>query len=128
MKEEFEVMIKNMSIDQMPNDDMRVVAQECGVDVARLLLRKLRGASILIPRRCYNKIADKFILEKFDGTNAKKLASVCSYSLRNVYRVVENEDLRRKEKKPRLKQFKLPLFPGDVPEENPALLQGVANG
>ena len=98
LRGEYGRTVENISIADMPNDDMLCVAQECGLEVAKALLNKMSGASIIVPRRRYNKIADKFIIRKFDGKNAKTLASACGYSLRNVYRVIEKEDRRRERK------------------------------
>jgi Mor family transcriptional regulator len=99
MREEFESLIKKITISEMPNNDMKCVAETCGVDVAVKLLRNLPGALINIPQRAFNKVADKFVISKFDGSNAKKLAQITGYSHNHVYRIVRRENELRKSRK-----------------------------
>ena len=113
MREEFEALIKKMGIDQMPNDDLKVVAKECGTDVALALLKNLPGAVINIPKRAFNKVADQFVIGNFNGHNAKQLARVCGYSLNHIYRIVRRENDRRETKRPGVQFKQLELFAGE---------------
>jgi Mor family transcriptional regulator len=105
LKEEFEAAISAMSEADMPNDDMRGVAHECGVDVAVKLLRHHRGEYLCVPNQHpFGRVADRFVIDKFDGTNAKQLARATGYSLRHIYEIIEREDAARAGRKPKFAQ------------------------
>ncbi|HNW37161.1 MAG TPA: Mor transcription activator family protein [Candidatus Ozemobacteraceae bacterium] len=63
-----------ITIDDMPNDDMRLVAETLGVQVAVDLLRHLGGITLSIPKRGLGKLAERLIRAEYDGSNAKRLA------------------------------------------------------
>lgn len=97
LKTEFDELIEGMSIDDMPNGDMKLVAQECGVKVAIALLKKMNGTGIYIPKMdAFCKIIKGFVLKNFNSSNAKELAITCNISQRKVYEIIEEEDERRK--------------------------------
>jgi Mor family transcriptional regulator len=85
-----------MSIEDMPNEDMRDVAELCGIEVAVSLIKHFQGSKISVPRnRAYLKLAEKFIIANYDGDNAKRLSQVCCCSLDYVYKCIKKEDSRR---------------------------------
>jgi Mor family transcriptional regulator len=121
LREQFEKQIQGMQFEDMPNQDMQYVAHECGIETALTLLRKVAGSYLVVPRRNpFAKVIRRFVLDKFDGHNAKDLANACGCSRDFIYGIVQAEDLRRKEKViERFPQLKLNLFDqpqGSVPE------------
>lgn len=77
-----------LTIDEMPNEDLRLVARKCGVEVANQLIIHLQGVSIHVPRRALKKATEKYIRENYDGHNVKELALACGFSVRHVYGVL----------------------------------------
>jgi Mor family transcriptional regulator len=78
-------LLENITIDDMPNQDMKLVAELCGIDVAVKLLQELGGVGIMIPKFGFRKVIQKYICDNFDGTNAKRLALELGVSLRFIY-------------------------------------------
>lgn len=100
LKNEFDALVNAMTIDDMPNEDLKTVADICGPSVAISLIKNFEGINIYIPKRgVFLRIAERFIIDKFDGTNAKTLALACKLSQRAVYTIVEYEDKKRKSKR-----------------------------
>jgi Mor family transcriptional regulator len=100
LKQEFEAAVALMKEEDMPNADMRDVARELGAEVAVKLMKQLPGAYLCVPNQHpFGKIAKKFVIDKFDGSNAKQLARVTGFSLRHIYEIVEQEDEDRAARK-----------------------------
>ncbi len=102
-----------LSMDEMPNKDLALVAKKCGLDVATKLILHLQGVSIHVPQKALKKVADKYIRENYDGHNAKELAVVCGVCVRHVYGVVgegpkKKAAARKPVKKPEKKPMKRP--------------------
>jgi hypothetical protein len=98
LKTEFETAVDGMTPEHMPNDDLAYVAESCGNGVAVALVKRCAGMMIAVPKSATRKVAEVFIIDKFDGSNAKQLARATGFSLRHVYEVVQAEDERRKNK------------------------------
>lgn len=64
-------------IDDMPNQDMKDIAEICGVEAAIKLLMNFGGLRINIPANGLNILEKRIILNEFDGhaQSIKKLAS-----------------------------------------------------
>lgn len=64
MKEEFLKFVnENMTVDDMPTKDMKMIAKSCGVEVAIKLMTKLRGGlHIYTPGYWQKKVVKKYIL------------------------------------------------------------------
>ena len=100
LKQEYEAAIVKMTEEEMPNGDMRDVARELGVEVAVKMMRQLPGAYLCVPNQHpFKSIGEKFVVNKFDGSNAKQLARVTGFSLRHIYEIVEQEDASRASRK-----------------------------
>jgi Mor family transcriptional regulator len=99
LQAEYDQLLKDITIEDMPSQDMMFVAEQCGIKVALDLIKKLGGVWLYIPKRnALMKIAKKIIIKNFDGTNAKQLAILCNISERQVYSIVEEEDSNRKDR------------------------------
>ena len=98
LKAEFETAVAGMTAAEMPNNDLADVSASCGNDVAVALVKQCAGMNIIVPKRATYKVAERFIVDRFNGSNAKALARACNVSLRHVYEIVEHEDARRKNK------------------------------
>lgn len=83
--------ISRLTIDDMPNTDMELVAHSCGIEVAARLLAELPGLSISVPKTGLRKVINRYIAEEYDGNNVKELALECSVSIRHVYNIINKK-------------------------------------
>lgn len=65
-----------ITINDIPEGAMRLVADLCGLDVAVSLMQNMKGLTISVPSNGFEKIEKKIILDEYDGTTEtlKKLA------------------------------------------------------
>jgi Mor family transcriptional regulator len=80
-----------LTIDDLPNEDLVLVAKSCGIEVATQLMVNLQGLTISIPRSAMRKIICKYISENYNGKNVKQLALECGVSTRYVYCVIQKK-------------------------------------
>lgn len=91
-----------ITIEDIPEGAMRLVADLCGLDVAVSLMQNMKGLTISVPSNGFEKIEKKIILDEYDGTTEtlKKLAL--------------NLDLNEKTVRGILKDYKLENTPGQL--------------
>ena len=81
-------MLKNVTTQDMPSEDMRLVAETCGINVAIKLMKGMGGTAIYIPKHPYFKLVEK-IIKEFDNINYKEVAlafGVTERHVRNIWR------------------------------------------
>jgi Mor family transcriptional regulator len=78
----------NLTPEDMPNRDLKIVAELCGTEVATKLLKELGGIQISIPQNGAKRVLQTYILKRYDGTNVKELAIDTGISERHVYRML----------------------------------------
>ncbi len=83
--------IKNITEEDMPNEDMKIIAGLCGVDVAMELIDKAPGLLIRIPNNSFKHLKDAYILKNYDGTRGSvlKLAVECEVSDSYIYNTLK---------------------------------------
>ncbi len=86
-----------INIEDMPNNDMKLVAESCGIEVAVMLLQYLSGIQLNIPKFGFKKIIDRYILENYDGHNAQDLAMKLDVSQRYVYKILKGNNKKKNE-------------------------------
>jgi Mor family transcriptional regulator len=79
---------KNISLDDMPNGDMRMVAENCGIQTALLLMRELPALNIYIPSGWHKTIVERYIQKHHRKIDVKHLALSCGVSETFVYNVI----------------------------------------
>lgn len=85
MLEQYKDFVEILSEDDFSNDDMRLVSDIFGPEIAFLLLAELGGLQLNVPKSGLNKIREKYIKKYFDGSNAKTLSVKCRCSQSYVY-------------------------------------------
>lgn len=83
--------LKKITVEDMPNRDMQLVAEQCGVEVAAALLDRLNGICIYIPKLGDRNLIKRYILNHYDGSNAKNLALELSVSEQFVYKTLAED-------------------------------------
>lgn len=82
--------MKEITIQDMPNGDMRLVAELCGVEIAVKLMEQLGGVNIYIPKLLEKRLMEAYVQRHYTGSNAKELAIKMGKSVRFVYGLVES--------------------------------------
>jgi Mor family transcriptional regulator len=77
--------------DDLPNDDMRLIADLLGLEAAFLMILKLGGIQLIVPKSGLKKLAKKYIKAKFDGSNVKSLAIKCGVSTTFAYSCINKD-------------------------------------
>jgi Mor family transcriptional regulator len=80
--------LKDITIDDMPNEAIRLVAETCGLPLAVELLRTCGGARLEVPRFGFKKLIDRKIVKEFDGGNTRRLSSKFGVSKSYVYNIL----------------------------------------
>ncbi len=63
----------DLTPDDMPTEDTRLIADSLGVEVALILMNELSGMTLIIPKNGLNKIKNRYIYENYDGTKKSRL-------------------------------------------------------
>lgn len=73
-------------------ENMRLVAEQCGIDTAISLLQKMAGIIIYVPNNGIKHLMTDYIRHNFDGTRdcANRLAIECGVSINHIYNIVSN--------------------------------------
>lgn len=65
--------MKNLTPDNMPNDELKLVAEFLGIDTTLELMDALSGCVINIPKYGFRKAREAFIIRNYDGTKMSRL-------------------------------------------------------
>lgn len=87
---EFKEWMKNVTSNDMPNDDLKFVAENAGIKSAMALILLVPGLTVTIPRNALKTLKEKHILNEYDGTKytLNRLAVECDLSQRYVYNLI----------------------------------------
>lgn len=73
-----------LEFDDLPNDELRLVAKDFGLSVAIGIWRRLAGTPLSLPTRFPRDFAIRFIRAHYDGHNAPQLARSLGLTMRTV--------------------------------------------
>lgn len=87
----------NLEIEDLP-EIYQIIADELNIETALKLGEMFGGSPVYFPilERALIRIRNKAILEEFDGTNHRQLSRKYNLSLRHVYKVLRDEQERRR--------------------------------
>ena len=96
---EFQQWMQNVTSDDMPNDDLKFVAENAGVKSALILILLLPGLTVNIPKHALKSLKERYILKEYDGTKftLNRLTIECGLSQRYVYNLIKR-NLQQKKK------------------------------
>lgn len=97
---EYKPWMDYIRIEDMPNDDLKTIAERAGIKSAIALIFCTGGITVTIPRIPFKSAKERYIKDKFDGTkySINKLAIDCEYSQRQIYKILENINVTPKKK------------------------------
>jgi len=63
----------NLTVNDLPNDDLKIVADVVGLSTAIKLLQDLPGTLISIPKTGLNKCRNYYIYKNYDGSKESRV-------------------------------------------------------
>jgi len=98
---DFKPWMENITIEDLPNDDLKFVAQCAGIKAALTLIFCLPGLIVNIPKNALKKLKERYILKEYDGTKLtlNRLVIECELSQRHVEAVIR-KNLKKNKKPP----------------------------
>lgn len=98
---QFEPWMEKATPNDMPNDDLKFVAEKAGMRQALMLIFLLPGLTVSIPKNALKTLKERHIINEYDGTRytLNRLAVECDLSQRHVYKIINNHLKGKDEKK-----------------------------
>ena len=89
---QYEPWMDNATPNDMPNDDLKFVAETVGMRQAFLFIFLLSGLTVYVPKNALKLVKERHIINEYDGTRytINKLAKECDLSQRQIYRIISN--------------------------------------
>ena len=77
--------------EDMPNDDLKFIAESAGIKSALALIFCTPGLTVTIPKNSFKEVKERYIMSKYDGTkySINRLAVDCGLSQRYIYKIIE---------------------------------------
>lgn len=78
--------------EDMPNDDLKTIAESAGIRSALALIFLTPGLTVSIPRNAFTEVKKRYIISQYDGRKytINRLALECGYSQRYIYKIIES--------------------------------------
>lgn len=89
------------------NEDMASLAELVGMESTLKIMESFSGVGLYVPKGGLKKTIERYILDNYDGTNARKLALRTGMTERFVYSLLERHRV------PDPNQGELPFGEGD---------------
>lgn len=89
--EDYPKWMETVTAEDMPNDDLKFVAQTAGIKDALRLILLFPGLTVSIPKNALRKLKEKYIAKEYDGTKftLNRLAVECQISQRHMYKIIQ---------------------------------------
>lgn len=83
--------LNEITEDEMPNEELKIIASLCGVQTAVDLMKKLPGVMISIPTKSLITLRNKYICKRYDGTKKSLLELSLNFGLsqRQIYKILK---------------------------------------
>ncbi len=77
--------------DDMPNDDLKFLAETAGIKSVLALIFSSPGLTVSIPKTAFKEVKERYILNNYDGRKytINKMAVECDLSQRHVYKIIK---------------------------------------
>lgn len=88
---EYKPWMDYITVDDMPNDDLKTIAENAGLQAAIALVFGAPGLTVNIPKEAFRAVKERYIIDKYDGTkySVNNLAIQCGFSQRNIYQIIK---------------------------------------
>lgn len=87
-------ILKNLRPEDMPNDDLKFIAEVCGIETAIALLKNVPGTNIYIPSSGYSFLMEQKIKNEFNnGISPNRLAVEYGTSVQKIREILKRKDV-----------------------------------
>lgn len=88
--------LDNLTEEDMPNEELKVIASLCGVETAIALMKNIPGVMVCIPSKSLIKLRNKYICKKYDGKKKSiiELSRELGLSERAIYDILKKNMLK----------------------------------
>ena len=89
--------VNKITPENLPNEDLKMVALLLGLEAAIKLMCEIPGVNISIPKNATLPAKVLYIMEKYDGTKKSrlKLAQECDLSEGYIYRIARKRSINQ---------------------------------
>lgn len=83
--------IKNITKENLPNEDLKIIADILGLGVVIKLMCELPGMNIAIPKNATLKAKIQYIKQNYDGSKKSRynLSKICGVSESYIYKIAQ---------------------------------------
>jgi hypothetical protein len=74
-----------LTVEDLPNEDLKIVADMCGLDLAVKLLEDMPGTIINVPKTGLNKFRNKYICKQYDGSKQSRSCLAFEFGVSEGY-------------------------------------------
>lgn len=87
---EFKQWLSGVTPDDMPNDDLKFIAETAGIKPALALIICTPGLIVSIPKNALNRLKEKYIISNYQNSkySLNKLAIECELTPRHIYNII----------------------------------------
>jgi hypothetical protein len=88
--------MKYINVDNLPNEDLKIVASVIGIDPTIKIMCELPGILISVPKNATLPAKIKYILNTYDGSKKSRfeLARTCGLSESYIYRIARQRIIK----------------------------------
>ena len=88
---DYKPWLKNLTIENLPYEDLKIVATTLGLDIAIKLMCELSGMFISVPQNAFKKAKWEYIRQNYYGSNMFRyeLEKTCLVSENYIYKIVK---------------------------------------
>jgi Mor family transcriptional regulator len=86
--------LDELTEEDMPNEELKLIASLCGVKTAIALMKYLPGVMICIPNKSLIKLRNNYVRKKYDGTKKSliELSRALCISERQIFNILSIKD------------------------------------
>ncbi len=87
--------------EDMPNDDLKFVAESAGIRSALALIFCTPGLTVTVPKNSFSEVKERYIVSQYDGTKytLNRLAIECGFSQRYIYKIIKKHYEKKMQQK-----------------------------
>lgn len=80
--------LEDITLKDIKNNDLKMVAECCGLDVAVSLIENMRGMGIYIPKNADMELKKRYVRQHYDGHNVNEMVRDLDVSREFVFSVM----------------------------------------
>jgi len=83
--------LDDITEDEMPNEELKLIASLCGVETAISLMKNVPGIMVSVPNKALINLRNRYIYNNYDGTKKSiiKLSRKLGLTVRYLYQILK---------------------------------------